>query len=128
MMAGSAHHLLGEPPESDAAAFSALPNIVRALRGHLSVEIPRNVFTPGELAELEEKEVGDWVVNRAAMVTIYPEETPTQELEFLAIPLHEGAIDLINVRDRTKDQHSHGILATPLYVAKARPAPDIDDE
>jgi hypothetical protein len=124
MLAGSTRHLLGEPPEANAAAFSALPDIISALNDYLPDEVPQQFFDSREWAN-SRREVGDWVVNRAAMVTIYPEQMPRQELEFLAIPLHEGPIDLINSWDRTKDQHSHGILATPLYVTMARPASDM---
>jgi hypothetical protein len=112
ILAGSSRHLLGEPPQATADAFSALPDIISAISHHL----------PDDFTKKFPARVADDVVNRAAMVTIYPEDMPPQELRFLALRLHEGPIDLINVRDRSKDQHSHGILATPLYVAVARPA------
>src|SRR5580704_15863523 len=45
----------------------------------------------------------------ASVAKLYPENTPTQQMEFLAIPLAE-----------TQLGEDHTILGTPLYVALAR--------
>ena len=97
MLAGSRRHVIGEPPDENAFAGSALPHIIAAIKDNISdksaieglpVESPR------------------WTRPlRAAEVRL---NTPHQKMEFLAIPLAE---------ERRADLHL--VLGTPIYVALA---------
>jgi hypothetical protein len=100
MLAGSGRHVIGEPPNANAFAGSALPHIIAAVSEHISDK--------SAIAGLP-SESPEWTRPlRASEARLYPKDTPTQRMEFLAIPL---------VEDRMADVHM--ILGTPLYVALA---------
>jgi hypothetical protein len=117
MLAGSNYHLLGQPSGARAVAYSALPHIVRAVNYGLSEYESHEPIS----------EDANNAVNDAAAVEIYPPEIPAQELEFLAIPLYEDEIDLLDPAKPSGHIRSHGILGSPLYVAQARTSLDLSD-
>jgi hypothetical protein len=109
MLAGSRRHVLGEHPAAEAVAMSALPAIIGAIDEHISephIVIPPWSNSPIPITRPE----SSWsAIYAASVAKLYPVNTPTQQMEFLAIPLAETQLD--------KD---HAILGTPLYVALAR--------
>ncbi|RRR99200.1 DUF7019 family protein [Glycomyces terrestris] len=123
MLAGSRRHVLGEEPTEEnqrLVAYSATPNIMAVIAENLSAR--------PDLAE-------DWrllradadIGNEAAMAVLgHPEDGlhdatrirlsgPSQDLEYLAVPLIQGEVP----NDAQPSRHTRAILATPLYVAVA---------
>jgi hypothetical protein len=113
-LAGSRSHVLGERPDGYAVfGFSSAPSIVAAIRASISdlAGVPKHRWWGEEGDRPISMTIRDHV-SQAAWVRL---DTPPQLLEFLAVPLGDGEVELPD------GEAVHGVLGTPLYVAHARP-------
>jgi uncharacterized protein DUF7019 len=120
-LAGSRRHVLGEQPgdtSRNAEAFSALPNILAVVGEHISgsPEIGQTVRDLREHPQPSEESAAlagpPLDALNSFAVTNMP--VPPEPLEFLAIRLTEGSMT------ETGFEGVHGVLGTPLYVARWR--------
>lgn len=103
-LAGSSRHVIGAPPDARAFVGSALPHIITAISDHISDK--------SALAGLPSESARWMQATRVRELRLHPVDAPSQQMEFLAIPLAE---------DRQSDVHL--VLGTPLYVALSANVP-----
>ncbi|MER5829863.1 SAVMC3_10250 family protein [Streptomyces sp. NPDC002130] len=130
ILAGSRRHVLGEQPAAENTALlahSATPNIMAVIAEHISgnpalgqrwrsLRLDPNASGSEDAAAAHDPpEIG---LREAARVRL---GGPAQQLEFLAVPILSGSIQIEPVLDIEKRPFSGpAVLGTPLYVAVAR--------
>ncbi|GLY70252.1 DUF7019 family protein [Amycolatopsis taiwanensis] len=128
MLAGSRHHVLGEQPapgNKRLSAHSATPNILAVVGEQISrrPEIGERIRSVRESKDTHSEE--GFAINAtspqnglqaAADLRLHG---PAQLMEFLAVPLVEGKVDVTVDDDNRSKQSVHAVLATPIYVALA---------
>jgi hypothetical protein len=112
VLAGSRRHVLEErmagAGEDAVVGLSLLPNIYAAIAEHIS-EAPEFAEQVRARPASEIGNLSRYALDTFAKTSL---ETPTQPLEFLAVPLVESQIDYEGLAG------IHGVLGTPLYVAR----------
>lgn len=118
-LAGSRSHVLGQDPTAAPGnavfGYSSAPSIVAAVRAHVSdlEGVPRYPAWGEDWDRPPERPTPEPVSFHLSQASYIDLDTPPQPMEFLAIPLGEGQLKL---RDGS---HAHGVLGTPIYVARA---------
>lgn len=126
VLPGSRRHVLGEQPaeaNSSMTAHSATPNILAVIGEHISREPDlgqrvRDLRAYGKAVSEETAAVLDPPEAGLEYAVTMHHNGPTQNLEFLAVPLVEG-----QVPRKQSGEQIHGILGTPIFVALARSHP-----
>lgn len=110
LLAGSRRNVIGEGPDAEAHSYSGLPGLTSAIKECVDDSIPE--AGPDSVSDTSQRQIEPYsLATQAAGIELYPENTPAQRVEFLAIHLAQsngsGAGGLI-------------VLGTPLYVALSR--------